>query len=439
MPDNEKTREQLQQEIDKLRTQLIDLHVEQIKRKQAEDELWESERRFLRLLDSLPSAVFVLDGQGKPYYQNKVSRELMGRDIVPEAGGRLQEAYPAFLAGTNKPYPKERSPILRALAGESTTVDDMEIRGAGGPDRTVRLQVSGSPIFDAQGNVKYAVAVFDDISERKRAQEALKHSEAFNRAVIELSPVGITVRRRTGELVLYNQAWKQIWALTEEEIRENERRHAGKSFEERYHHLQQWSPDATRLFESGGELFIPEVATQSEKPEAARWVSVHFYTLQNERGEVEQVVTLTQDITERKRAGEVLRESEERFRQLVEAAPDVIYTVTAGDGILTSLNPAFEKVTGWPREEWLGKPFALLVHPEDIPLAVETLQMAMRGEKTPLYQLRILSKTGEYRVGEFISTPLIAGGKVVGELGIARDITNRKQAEEAPEAPPRPV
>jgi PAS domain S-box-containing protein len=143
------------------------------------------------------------------------------------------------------------------------------------------------------------------------------------------------------------------------------------------------------------------------------------------------IVINSRDITERKRADQQLHESEERYRSLVEAAPDVIYTVSAEDGLLTSLNPAFETLTGWSRAEWLGKPMMGIVHPDDLPRAVETFQKASRGETQPPYELRVLSKSGEYLVGEFTSTPHVKDGKFVGELGIARDITERKRVEEA--------
>ena len=133
-----------------------------------------------------------------------------------------------------------------------------------------------------------------------------------------------------------------------------------------------------------------------------------------------------------KSAEEVLRESEERYRVLVETAPDVVYIISA-EGMLASLNPAFEAITGWARAEWLGKPFAPLVHPEDVPLAVETFQKVLRGDRLPPYELRILSKSGKYLVGEFTSTPYIKDDKVVGELGIVRDITERKRKDEVRE------
>ena len=124
-------------------------------------------------------------------------------------------------------------------------------------------------------------------------------------------------------------------------------------------------------------------------------------------------------------------ESQERYHSLVETSPDVIYSLSAQDGTITSLNQAFETITGWSCAEWLGKPFAGIVHPDDLPVAVETFERICRGETPPLYQLRILSKTGEYMIGEFTSAPQIEGGAVVGEFEIVRDVAERQRMEKS--------
>ncbi|MBX5321853.1 MAG: PAS domain S-box protein, partial [Candidatus Bathyarchaeia archaeon] len=134
------------------------------------------------------------------------------------------------------------------------------------------------------------------------------------------------------------------------------------------------------------------------------------------------------DITEHKKMEKALTESERQYRTLVEAAPDVIYSISA-DGKLISLNPAFEKITGWKREEWIGKPFTEIIHPEDVAKAFVSFQKTLEG-RPELVELRVRAKSGEYLVGEFTSVPLIEDGRIVGELGIARDITNRKTYED---------
>jgi diguanylate cyclase (GGDEF)-like protein/PAS domain S-box-containing protein len=120
---------------------------------------------------------------------------------------------------------------------------------------------------------------------------------------------------------------------------------------------------------------------------------------------------------------------EQRYPNLIENIADIIYTIST-DGTITSLNPAFERITGLSADEWVGKNFARIIHPDDLSLAWEKFECALRGEVPPKFELRSLSKSGEYLFGEFTATALIRDGRVDGVLGIVRDITERKQMEE---------
>ncbi len=143
-------------------------------------------------------------------------------------------------------------------------------------------------------------------------------------------------------------------------------------------------------------------------------------------------VLRVQDERRRKELEEAVQDaqqSEQKYRNLVETARDVIFTLSL-DGTLASLNPAFETITGWSCTEWLGKPFAPLLHPDDVPLALGLFQRAVQGETLSLFELRIVSKPGDLLFGEFTVTPQIENGATVGILGIARDISERKRTEE---------
>lgn len=124
-----------------------------------------------------------------------------------------------------------------------------------------------------------------------------------------------------------------------------------------------------------------------------------------------------------------VRESEERYRDLVENVRDVIFTLSP-DGAILSLNSAFEKISGWPCEEWIGRHFARMIHPEDLPLAMEMLRHVLQKGVPPLFGLRVLAKSGAFLFIEFMVTPQVRDGMVSEILGVARDVTPRKEAEE---------
>ncbi len=133
------------------------------------------------------------------------------------------------------------------------------------------------------------------------------------------------------------------------------------------------------------------------------------------------------------RESEGRHESEERYRLLIENAPDAIITFDA-QGCFSSINPFCETFTGWRREEWLGKPFTPLVHPEDLNRAQTSFDDTLHGRKTPMTELRVKNKSGEFIWMEFILTPQTRHDKVDGVLAIGRDISARHHAARAQEA-----
>ena len=133
-----------------------------------EKELRESERRLIKFLEAMPVGVAVHDRTGKPYYSNQIAQQLFGTGVVPEATPeQLRDAYPVYRMGGDQLYPNDCLPITRALNGEQLTIDDMEIRQGG---EIIPLEVKTTPVFDEQGNIAYAIATFQDITERKQAE-----------------------------------------------------------------------------------------------------------------------------------------------------------------------------------------------------------------------------------------------------------------------------
>ena len=139
---------------------------------------------------------------------------------------------------------------------------------------------------------------------------------------------------------------------------------------------------------------------------------------------------LAAEINERRRIENALRESEQRYSTLIETAQDVIFSL-APDGRIVAINRAFEKITGWPRSVWLGKSFAPLIHPDEMAVAVERFYGVMQGKPPEVWQYRVRRANGQYSVGEFTLARETKDGRAVGVFGIGRDVTERKQAEDA--------
>jgi len=127
--------------------------------------------RLAELVEALPVGVFILDGAGAAIYANGAAQALLGRGVAAgDHADNLGERFSAVRAGTDEPYPTEGMPIVRALAGERTNVDDIEVMRNG---ERIALEVTATPVRGEGGRVEFAVAVFQDITVRRQAQRAL--------------------------------------------------------------------------------------------------------------------------------------------------------------------------------------------------------------------------------------------------------------------------
>jgi PAS domain S-box-containing protein len=140
-------------------------------------------------------------------------------------------------------------------------------------------------------------------------------------------------------------------------------------------------------------------------------------------------LTITELRRKNNRALEALRASEQLYRNLIETAPDLICTMDQV-GCFSSLNPAFTAMLGWPVEDWLGKPFLLLLHEDDRPRAEKAFADVLQGRRPPVIEVRCITTTGELAHVEITSSPQTQQGRTIGALAIVRNITARKQLEE---------
>lgn len=117
---------------------------------------------------------------------------------------------------------------------------------------------------------------------------------------------------------------------------------------------------------------------------------------------------------------------EAHYRRLVDSISEGISVVTL-DGVIASLSPAFESLTGWPTSQLIGSHVQALIHPADLPLAIERLQRLSNGEQLPPAKMRLLQSSGEYRSVEVVPQPSIEAGKVKEVWALVRDLSKDEQ------------
>jgi class 3 adenylate cyclase/PAS domain-containing protein len=152
-------------------------------------QLRENERHLTQILEAMPIGVAVHDTTGKITYANEKAKELLRLEVLPDTKReQISRDFHVYQAGTDELYPPEQLPIMRSLAGETARADDLEIHY---PDQIVSLEVSTTPIRDETGQISQAIAAFQDISDRKKAeaereqytQELYQLNEAFSQFV----------------------------------------------------------------------------------------------------------------------------------------------------------------------------------------------------------------------------------------------------------------
>lgn len=121
------------------------------------------------------------------------------------------------------------------------------------------------------------------------------------------------------------------------------------------------------------------------------------------------------------------------YRRLVNSISEGVSVVTL-DGVIASLSPAFESLTGWPTDQLIGRHIQALIHPADLPLAIERLQRLSNGEQVPPGKLNLLQSSGAYRPVEVVAHPEMEVGKVQDVWVLVRDLSKDEQLAKQQEA-----
>ena len=266
---------------------------------------------------------------------------------------------------------------------------------------------------------------FRDVTVRKRAEEALRESERSFRETLENVHLVALALDASGSITFCNDYLLELTGWSRSEL-------VGRP----------WFPLALAHEEGTERLFVAalqEGTVPSHYEQAVttrggelRLISWNVTTLRDADGKATGIVSIGEDITEARQAEEILRASEERFRSLIENASDVI-TILDGNGIVRYASPAIERVLGYAPERLVGTSVRELVHPEDVPTTRSWLADLRRGGGE-VVEVRVLAECGEWRTLEAVGKLLVDAPDGREIVVNARDVSERKQAEEALQA-----
>lgn len=262
----------------------------------------------------------------------------------------------------------------------------------------------------------------EEVGERKRVEEALRGSESILRNILATSPVGIGLTEN--RIIKWsNESWMKMFGFEKEE------EFVGQSTEMLYASVEEFKRVGTMLYEGQQSGSVASADATFKRKDGSHFdAHIRLKTLGASDVASGEIAALS-DISDRKRAEEALRKSEERYRALAENALTGI--CLHRDGLVVYANDRFAKNLGYSPDELVGRPLLDFTAPEDSDLLKQRRLDRMSGkEVSPQFQLRVITKDGVQRWFEIWSTVIEdEEGPVV--LSNVVDITESKQAQRA--------
>jgi PAS domain S-box-containing protein len=389
------------------------------RRRQAETELRESEARYRRLLASTTDYIYTVrveHGRAVETVHGQNSEAITG--YTPEEYAADRMLWIRMVPESDRAQVVEHA--RQALAGETPPRLEHRILHKDGSIRWIKDTIV--PRKAADGHLLAYDGLVSDITERKRAEEGLAGSLSLLEAALESTADGLLIVDRDGRVERCNQKFVTMWQIPADVLETRDDTQLLASVLERL-------KDPAGFFAKVKELYAEPDAVSSDLLEFKDGrVFERFSQPQRVGGRSMGRVWSFRDITARMRAEAALRESEERYRLLFERAPDLIFAL-APTGAITTLNHAFEAITGWPAAEWLGRPFHPLIHSDNRSLASDWFQLLLRGERAPAVELHMRTAAGGFRDIEITGFPSRLSGGQLEVQGIGRDVTERNVAE----------
>lgn len=393
-------------------------------RKRTGQALLESEQRFALFMKYLPGVAFIKDAAGRYLYLSEKSRNVYQRDPAELVGKTDEELWPPDTAAQFRAHDQ----VVLALGGQLQTIET-----APQQDGLHHWLVSKFAIPDAQGRSEWTAGIGIDITEQTRAEAALRESERFARATIDSLSANLCVLDEEGRIVATNKAWREFAAANgapPEKVGE------GADYLAVCDAASLSIPFAAD-FAAGIRAVLGGMRDQyaaqydCHSPTRQRWFAARVTRFPGE-GPVRAVI-VHENITQRTLAEMALRRSEQRLDSILASLDDVVWSLSPDTYELLYLNPAAERLYGYPvrdffahRNLWLD-----VIHADDRERVVANLPEFLKRGACEL-EYRVVRPDGSVRWvrdrGQVIHDD---AGRVVRLDGIVTDVTELSRAQDA--------
>ena len=387
------------------------------RRQTAVQELRILESKYRGVLENAPDAAIIIDERETITFANKGAEKMFGYSRDELIGKPLWILIPKRFQGSHARKLKSFNahPHARPMS------TGLELYGMRKDGVEFPADIMLSPF--AKDKDITVLAIVRDLSETKHSEKALRESEEKFRTIYEASPVAIVEVAEDGRFLSCNPAALNLFGYSEDEL-----------LEMNIADLKHPEDEAVvpLLLAELGKLKMCKVKIEKRfirKNGITIIVQLTVSAVMDEASKLDHAVIIIDDVTDRRMAEEALRNSEEQYRSLVDGVRDAIFRLSPG-GVILSLNLAFETMTGWKREEWIGRSFTELIHSDERERALLALKNVADGENSVVTEYRIATRSGRYLIGEINTAAQVRDGKLIGFLGIARDVTDQKSLEE---------